>query len=135
MLIEATKNTPYVNLDLENYIITFYGKSYPEHPICFFKPIFDEMSIFLNNIKGETVEINLALEIINSVSSKYLYILIKEINEATNMINVNWYYEVDDEDMEEEGYQFIGMFKNIKFKLIPLEDIKNFTYSTTINPK
>ena len=127
MEIEATSNTPYFKLDEENCTLTFKGRLYPEHPIIFYKPIFDEVMACLDHIGGKDITINLALEIMNSVSAKYLYILVKDINESAKQININWYYEEDDEDMEEEGQQFISTFGNINFKLIPVEDILNFT--------
>ena len=128
MKIEATRNTPYIKLDKENCTLTIQGKSYPEHPIVFFKPIFDEVRSCLPHMEGTIITINLALEILNSVSSKYLYVLINDINDVAKKVNINWYYEEDDEDMKEEGKIFQSFFQYINLNLISIEDINNLNF-------
>ncbi len=50
--------------------------------------------------------------------------MIKDFVNSPNNITVNWYYEEDDEDMEEEGMVFKDSFKEIDFNLIKVENIK-----------
>ena len=71
MEIQADKNKPYVKLNKEKCVITFKGKSYPEHPKVFYEPILEELNKCSEHIEGETITINLALEIMNSISTKY----------------------------------------------------------------
>jgi len=123
MEIDAHTNKPYVKLDKENCIITFKGKSYPEHPSNFYDPIVEELIKCSEHMEGEIITINLALEIMNSVSTKYIYNIINYINKSAKELNVNWYYEEDDEDMKEEGYIFENSFKNSNFNIIPITDI------------
>jgi hypothetical protein len=123
MEIRAHLNKPYVKLDKENCIITFKGKSYPEHPSTFYDPIVEELNKCSEHMEGEIITINLALEIMNSVSTKYIYNIINYINKSTKELNINWYYEEDDEDMKEEGYMFKNSFKNSNFNIIPITDI------------
>ena len=128
MEIQASRNKPYIKLDKGNCTLTMKGKSYPEHPIIFFKPIFDEVNNCLPHMEGTIITINLALEIMNSVSSKYLYVLIKDINDVAKKVNINWYYEEDDEDMKEEGKIFQSVFQSIDLNLISIEDINNLNF-------
>ena len=79
MEIHAHLNKPYVKLDKENCIITFKGKSYPEHPSNFYDPIVEELNKCSEHMEGEIITINLALEIMNSVSTKYIYNIINYI--------------------------------------------------------
>jgi hypothetical protein len=79
-------------------------------------------------MEGTIITINLALEIMNSVSSKYLYVLIKDINDVAKKVNINWYYEEDDEDMKEEGKIFQSVFQSIDLNLISIEDINNLNF-------
>lgn len=118
MEILAHLNKPYVKLDKENCIITFKGKSYPEHPSTFYEPIIEELNKCSDHMEGEIITINLALEIMNSVSTKYIYNIIKSIDESSKKLNINWYYEEDDDDMKEEGYVFKNFFKNSNFNII-----------------
>ena len=39
-------------------------------------------------------------------------------------IVINWFYEEDDEDMEEEGHIFKDSFPKVEFNLIKVKDIK-----------
>ena len=88
MEIEADLNKPYVKLDKENCILLFKGKSYPEHPSVFYEPILKELNNCIDYMDKKDVTINLALEIMNSVSTKYLYNIIKSISESSKQINI-----------------------------------------------
>ena len=125
MLIREESTTPYVKLDKENCTLTIKGKSYPEHPTIFYTPILNELKDCIYSLGDVGITVNLALEIMNSVSTKYIYNIISNINKSSDKIKINWYYEEDDQDMEEEGQQLTTTFKNIKVKLIPTEDIRN----------
>ena len=123
MEIESSGNKPYVKLDKENCTLTFKGKSYPEHPAIFYDPIVEELIKCSDYMEGEIITINLALEIMNSVSTKYVYNIINYINKSAKELSVKWYYEEDDEDMKEEGYLFKNAFPNSEFKVICVEDL------------
>lgn len=123
MEIKAGRNTPHVFLNKEECTLTFKGKSYPEHPNDFYQPILEEIAQCSDYMKSSTITINLILEIMNSLSSKYLYKIIKEVNDASKEININWYYEEDDEDMKEEGKMYKSIFPSVNFNLIMVEDL------------
>jgi len=123
MEIKANSNKPYVKLDKENCTLTIKGKSYPEHPAIFYDPIVEELIKCSDYMEGEIITINLALEIMNSVSTKYVYNIINYINKSAKELSVKWYYEEDDEDMKEEGYLFKNAFPNSEFKIICVEDL------------
>ena len=125
MEIEAHLNTPYVKLDKENCALTIKGKSYPEHPTIFYTPILNELKDCMSSLGNVGITVNLALEIMNSVSTKYIYNIISNISKSSDKIKINWYYEEDDQDMEEEGQQLTTTFKNVNVNLIIMEDIRN----------
>ncbi len=124
MVIEESHNTPYVELDHKNCILTIIGKSYPEHPTEFYDPVVKEIDKCKDNIKGKSIKIKLAIEILNSVSTKYLFQLIKNIYNSSKTMNVSWYYEDDDESMLGEGEYFKEHFPKSNFKLIGVEDLR-----------
>ena len=123
MEIQASRNKPYIKLDKGNCTLTMKGKSYPEHPSTFYNPILEELEKCSEYMEGAVITIDLALEIMNSVSTKYIYHMIKTINETAKNIIINWYYEEDDEDMKEEGKLFSSAFKNVHFKFHSVEDL------------
>ena len=79
----------------------------------------------MSSLGNVGITVNLALEIMNSVSTKYIYNIISNISKSSDKIKINWYYEEDDQDMEEEGQQLTTTFKNVKVKLITMEDIRD----------
>ena len=91
MEIESYLNTPYVKLDKESCTLTIKGKSYPEHPSIFYNPIREELEKCSDYMKDNDVTINLALEIMNSVSSKYIYDLVLTIYNLSKNINISLY--------------------------------------------
>ena len=60
----------------------------------------------------------------NSTSQKYVFFMIKDFINSPNNIVINWFYEEDDEDMEEEGQIFKDSFPKVEFNLIKVKDIK-----------
>lgn len=117
MEIKADKNKPYIFLDKKECELTIKGKSYPEHPVEFYRPIEEKLIKFMSKDKCKGLTINLSLEILNSVSSKYIYIILQKISDIKNVI-VNWYYESDDEDMKDEGYVFKESLPKVSFNII-----------------
>ncbi len=121
MKIKAEKNKPYIFLDKKECELIIKGKSYPEHPIEFYRPIEEKLIKFMSKDKCKGLTINLSLEIMNSVSAKYIYTILQKISDVKNVI-VNWYYEYDDEDMREEGYVFRDSLSNVTFNIIKVNN-------------
>ena len=124
MIIKDGLNTPYVKLDKETCTLTILGKSYPEHPSLFYDPIVEEIDKCKSDLSKSSITIKIALEILNSVSTKYLFNVIKELYESAMETKVNWYYEVDDESMLEEGNHLKSSFPKSNFNLISVEDLR-----------
>jgi hypothetical protein len=121
-IILPTKNTPEVILDPKG-TIKLTGRLIPENAEDFFKLI----EKWINDCFKNLAEINcveISLEYINSVGSKYLLDLIRKITNIhlkknTNKFNINWYYNDKDEDMLEKG-TFFSSFLNIPFNYIKI---------------
>jgi len=124
MEIKEGLNTPYVKLDKENCILTFMGKSYPEHPDTFYEPIVEEVERCKGSLTNSKITFNIALEMLNSVSTKYLFQLIKDLYESSMDTEVNWYYEDDDESMLEEGSFLKELLPKSEFNLIGVPDLR-----------
>ncbi len=106
--IKGTEDTPNVILDAENNIIEFSGRSLPEDVVTFYAPVLQWIEEYAKSPNPKT-EVIFRLEYFNTASSKILLdILLKfeDIMNDGNEIVVQWYFQEDDEDMEEAGEEY-----------------------------
>jgi hypothetical protein len=121
-LISPTKNTPEVILDPEG-TIKFTGRLIPENAEDFFNPIEKWINEYFCSPADITC-IEIRLEYINSVGTKYLLHIIDKITHIHLKNNkgkfiINWYYENIDQDMLEKG-TIISLNLDIPFNFIKI---------------
>jgi len=119
-LISPTKNTPEVILDPKG-IIKLTGRLIPENAEDFFNPIEAWINEYFCN-PAEITCVEIYLEYINSVGTKYLLDLIHKITHIHLRKNnkkfiINWYYKDEDEDILEKG-TFFSSDLDIPFNFI-----------------
>jgi hypothetical protein len=120
---EGTPKTPYVRFDGDKGIIEIKGRSIPENSIEFYKPLIDWLEEYGNAALDETM-VNIQLEYFNTSSSKCILDIFKKLEfifKKGQRVEVNWYYEEDDEDMFEAGEDYQSII-NIPFKMIEMEE-------------
>ena len=120
---EDTPKTPHVKLDGEKGFIEIKGRSIPENSVEFYKPLIDWIDEYGETPKDTTV-INIQLEYFNTSSSKCILDIFKRLEllfKKGFKIQVNWYYEEDDEDMFEAGEDYQSII-NLPFKMIEMEE-------------
>jgi hypothetical protein len=120
LFIEGTIKTPAIKSDSNEGVIEITGRSHPENPIEFYKPLIDWAAEYARNPRLKTT-INIQLEHFNTSSSKRLLDLFRRLElilMTQNEVEVNWYY--DDEDILEAGETFQTMTK-IPFKMIEID--------------
>ncbi|MCB0482063.1 MAG: DUF1987 domain-containing protein [Flavobacteriales bacterium] len=124
LIIEASSKTPAVSFGIDGKM-ELSGRSIPENAIDFYKPLYDWLDAFAANPCSQ-VEINIKLEYFNTSSSKCLLDVFKKaeaIGKTKNsQVKINWYYEVDDEDMLEAGEDY-DIIISIPFKFIEVESL------------
>ena len=101
---ESSRNTPWVILDPGKIFIM--GRSIPENPGEFYRPVYEWIQEYKLKYNGKTI-IGLGFEYINTTSTKWIYSILKEVAEMKDIsknVSINWYYEQDDEDMSELGF-------------------------------
>lgn len=119
IIIDGTPNTPTVRLISTEGIIELIGRSIPENPYNFYSPVkkwLDEYSLSPNKL---TI-VNVKLEYFNTSSSKLLLTFFKTLEDMNNngsKIEINWYFEENDEDMQEAGEDYNAIIK-IPFNII-----------------
>ncbi|MBN2667787.1 MAG: DUF1987 domain-containing protein [Bacteroidales bacterium] len=121
--IEGTPKTPTVEFNSNNGKIEIKGRSIPENSIEFYKPLVDWLDEYAASPK-ENTEVNIQLEYFNTSSSKCILDVFKKlevIHKDGHSVNINWFFEEDDEDMLEAGEDYQSIIK-IPFKMIEIEE-------------
>ena len=107
--IDGSQMEPDVLLDPANGIIEFSGYSSPNDARETFQPVIDWLEDYKQDPQQKT-RVDFKLKYFNTATSKVLIPLLEAIldiekNEGKE-VELNWYYEVYDEDMEESAEDF-----------------------------
>jgi len=108
LFTEAAEDSPSIMFDGDLGIMEIKGKSLPEDAIVCYTPLYQVVSEYVKTPKGKTI-VNLRLEYLNSSSAKKILKIINLLEELPSQgypVEVNWYYNDNDEDMLEEGIEF-----------------------------
>jgi hypothetical protein len=122
--LEGSAKTPTVNFNSAEGTLELKGRSIPENSIEFYKPLNDWIDAYGANPKPSTI-VDVKLEYFNTSSSKCILDLFKQLeslNSGQTEVNVNWYFEEDDEDMAEAGEDYDAII-SLPFKMIEVEEI------------
>lgn len=99
-----TKRTPRIILEPGRILII--GRSIPENPGKFYRPVYDWINHYVS-VNGHKTMIELGFEYINTSSTKWIYNIIKQIAGMENLaenVKIVWYYDRGDDDMCELGF-------------------------------
>lgn len=124
LLVEGTVKTPTVVLDADAGVLLIRGRSIPENTIDFFSPINDWVDSYCAVPKDKTT-FQIRLEYFNTSTSKCLLDLLRKfenINKFRSEVTVEWYYEINDDDMEEAGQDYQAIVE-LPFNMIEVEEI------------
>jgi len=121
IILEGTPKTPTVEFKFDSGELLIKGRSIPENSIEFYKPLIDWIESYSPDAKDRTI-LNVQLEYFNTSSSKCLLDVFKKLERISNSVEIQWYYEEDDEDMLEAGEDYDAII-DIPFKMIEVEEI------------
>lgn len=122
--MDASPKTPSVKFDPTSGKLELRGRSIPENSIEFYKPLNDWIDQYGEQPQKETT-VDIKLEYFNTSSSKCILDLFKKmerLNGGSTSVHINWYFEEDDEDMEEAGEDYQAIIK-LPFTMIEVEEI------------
>ena len=105
LIIESSEVTPEVILDKECNVCIFKGKSLPEDPMVFYRPVLNWIDEYAMQPNDNT-QVSFKMIYFNTSSSKIFLDIMKKfesINRAGNKCCINWYYKDDDEEILEAG--------------------------------
>jgi len=124
LVINGEAKTPTINFNFQNGELLISGRSIPENSVEFYEPVIAWLDEYKSS-NGKALKIDIKLEYFNTSSSKCILDLFKkleELKEVEKDIAIKWFYEEDDEDMEEAGQDFQAII-NVPMELISVDSL------------
>jgi hypothetical protein len=123
LTLEGSAKTPTISFD-PNGKLELKGRSIPENSVEFYKQLNDWIDAY-SNVPATSTIVDVKLEYFNTSSSKCILDLFKKLellHRTGRDTVINWYYESDDEDMQEAGLDYKAIL-TIPFELVEVEEI------------
>ncbi len=118
--IPATPRTPAVNFDFANHRLKIAGESYPEDVTEFYGPVFTALDAYLAGLGNGACRFDFELIYLNSSSAKAVMMLMDKLEAAAEngaTVEVHWFYDKEDDTMQELGEEFGEDLENASFHL------------------
>jgi hypothetical protein len=128
---DPSKRTPWISLEPGRIFIM--GRSIPENPGDFYRPVYDWISEYSGS-HIEKSKIDLGFEYINTSSIKWIFNILKELStmkDVAENVKVTWYYEQGDEDMCELGFILRALIE-CPFILVEVDEMNNERYNNIL---
>lgn len=125
LFLDGADSQPKINFDIDKRLFLIEGESYPEHTLDFYSPILTWLRDYIHSQQGDELVFDFRLYYFNSSTSKVfsdIFALLESSVRAFESIKINWYYEVDDDNMLEYGEEFQEDFPALQFSLIEEDD-------------
>lgn len=123
LILEGSSKTPTISFETTGRL-ELRGRSIPENSVEFYKQLVDWIDTYRSAPAPQTI-MDVKLEYFNTSSSKCILDLFKKLEllhqDGKNAV-INWYYEADDEDMQEAGSDYKAIL-TIPFELVKVEEI------------
>ncbi|HLF33220.1 MAG TPA: DUF1987 domain-containing protein [Cyclobacteriaceae bacterium] len=119
LFLAGTAKTPSISFDGKSGKFEISGRSIPENSAKFYMPLIEWVDNYINSAAEDT-SIHVRLEYFNTSSLKSLVELFRRFEKLLlvgKQVELNWYYEPEDEDMYESGEDFRLLIR-IPVKLI-----------------
>ena len=123
--IPATARTPAVKFDFGQSHLKLVGESYPEDVSEFYNPIFASLDAYLAALGDGRCRFDFELIYLNSSSAKAIMMVMDKLDAAAAngaTVDVYWYYDKEDDTMQELGEEFGEDLANAEFHLEQMAD-------------
>jgi hypothetical protein len=123
--IPATARTPAVLFDFGQHHLKLVGESYPEDVTEFYNPIFASLDAYLAELGDGKCRFDFELIYLNSSSAKAIMMMMDKLDAAAAngaTVDVFWYYDKEDDTMQELGEEFGEDLANAEFHLEQMAD-------------
>ena len=108
---ESSDDSPSILFDGDQGLIEIKGKSLPEDAKTCYAPLYHLVKEYAKSPKSITT-LNFRLEYLNSSSAKKILeiiSLLENLPQEGYQVEIKWFYNADDEDMQDEGEEFKRM--------------------------
>lgn len=122
--IKGTAETPNVIFDPAGNVFEISGKSLPEDVKEFYNPLLKWIKGYSESPNPSTT-FKIKMDYFNTASSKMileLFELLNEMHGEGKNVVIEWYYQEDDEDMQDAGADYADMLE-VPFKMISFQSI------------
>lgn len=122
--IKGTHETPEVLMNKGTGEFSISGKSLPEDVKEFYHPIVNWVSEYIKAPNSETI-LKVKMDYFNTASSKMILEIFeqfKKMHDNGHKIIVDWYYQDDDEDMQDAGEDYADIVE-VPFNFISYQPI------------
>ncbi len=106
--LEARQHTPFISFDPNTGIMEMKGRSTPENSVEYYAPVLEWLDNYLQSPCTQTV-VSVQFEYFNTSSSKCILDVFKrfaQLHKTGKSVKINWYFEEEDEDMQEAGEDY-----------------------------
>ena len=120
LVIPATARTPAIDFDVGKNHLKLSGESYPEDVTEFYNPVFSALDAYLSTLGAGSCRFDFELIYLNSSSAKAVMMLMDKLDAAAARgaaVDVYWFYDEEDDTMQELGEEFGEDLENAKFYL------------------
>ena len=120
LIIPGTARTPEVSFDFAGHHLKLVGGSYPEDVTEFYNPVFAALDRYLETLGQGKCRFDFELIYLNSSSAKAIMMLMDKLDAAGAngaSIYVFWFYDKEDDTMQELGEEFGEDLANAAFHL------------------
>ncbi|HVI51254.1 MAG TPA: DUF1987 domain-containing protein [Candidatus Sulfotelmatobacter sp.] len=123
--IAASERSPEVEFNFDEGVLKLKGESYPEDVAAFYGPLLTALDKWLSDLaEGAKISCDIELVYFNSSSAKALMnllLLLEKAGAAGQSVVVNWYFNSDDDTMQEFGEDFSEDLNHVQFNLCAVE--------------
>ncbi|MCC5945991.1 MAG: DUF1987 domain-containing protein [Bernardetiaceae bacterium] len=121
--LEGTSKTPLLDFNAGTGKFVVEGRSIPENSIEFYRPLFEWLDKYIESPQANSI-LDVKLEYFNTSSSKCIVEIFRKLEhlqEKGQDVLINWFYEEDDEDMQESGEDFQDII-DVKINMHMIEE-------------
>ena len=119
--IQETERTPEIKLSVSEGVFSIKGESFPEDVSAFYGQVIESIDLLKENIPDQ-FQVIIELIYTNSSSIKALYRIFEgfeSIRQGGGNLDISWYFQEDDDIMEELGEDFHDRFPDLKINVKP----------------
>jgi hypothetical protein len=120
LYLKGNQHSPAISFNPAEGKFEMSGESRPEDPREYFLPVVEWLEDFSQFTAGQKenkeIHFTFRLEYMNSISTKIIYDILRRLETLPKSdVVIDWHYQSDDIDMQENGEEFSRMV-NLKFK-------------------